>query len=534
MLVSDCSHSSLLMIRLASVFIVVVLCSSAQAQQMQWEDYAPISTLVVEGEPVMSARYPFVDAHSHHWRLHTTSAEEIAAMVADMDALNLAVMVNLSGGSGENLVQKVQNAEAHAPGRIVHFANVDFNRIDEEDFGRRAAAQLHEDYRNGARGLKIFKNLGMDVFDAAGNRLRTDDPRLDPIWAKCAELGIPVLIHTADPAPFWLPQDRYNERWFELKERPNRKRAPEPSWESLIKEQWNVFRKHPETIFLNAHLGWYGNNLGKLGELMDDLPNVYTELGAVVAELGRQPHTAREWLIEYQDRVLMGKDSWNPEEYHTYFRIFETADEFFPYYRKRHAWWMMYGLDLPDEVLRKIYYKNALRIIPGLDTSMFPDDWDIDHVAAPEARLSPMMLARTWIQDTYVKVHYSSPRKRGRAIFGDLVPYGEVWRTAANEATEITLTGDVQVGGATLPAGTYSIFTIPGESEWTIMFNSSLGINGTVAYSEANDVLRVRVPAGPADAVHEAFVIEFEEADSHANMVLTWDRTRVAVAIAAF
>jgi len=169
------------MIRLASVFIVVVLCSSAQAQQMQWEDYAPISTLVVEGEPVTSARYPFVDAHSHHWRLHTTSAEEIAAMVADMDALNLAVMVNLSGGSGENLVQKVQNAEAHAPGRIVHFASVDFNLIDEEDVGRRAAAQLHEDYRNGARGLKIFKNLGMDVFDAAGNRLRTDDPRLDPI-----------------------------------------------------------------------------------------------------------------------------------------------------------------------------------------------------------------------------------------------------------------------------------------------------------------------------------------------------------------
>ena len=515
--------------RLVACLSFILLISTAHAQDMPWEDYDPVSTLVVDANPITAAKYAFVDVHGHQWRLATASADEIKAIAADMDAMNMAVMVNLSGGSGEELAQKVRNSEAHAPGRIVHFANVDFSRIDEEDFGLRAAEQLHADFNNGAVGLKIFKNLGMDVFDSAGRRLKTDDPRLDPIWAKCGELGIPVLIHTADPPQFWLPQDRYNERWFELKERPNRKRNPEPTWDELIEEQWNVFRKHPETTFINAHLGWYGGNLGKLGELFDEYPNVVTELGAVVAELGRQPHTARQWLIDYQDRVMMGKDSWNPDEYHTYFRIFETADEFFPYYRKRHAWWMMYGLDLPDEVLRKVYYKNALRVVPGLDTSKFPSDWNLEHVAAPEPRLSPMLLARTWIQDTYIKVHYGSPRKRGREIFGALVPYGEVWRTAANEATEITITGDVHVGGERLPAGTYSIFSIPNESEWTLIFNSSLGTNGTMAYSEANDVLRVNIPAVHTDTVQEAFMIDFETEDSQTNMVLSWDRTRVVV-----
>ncbi len=139
-----------------------------------------------------------------------------------------------------------------------------------------------------------------------------------------------------------------------------------------MSEQHNLFRKHPKTIFINAHLGWMGNDLARLGKLLDDLPNVYTEIGAVLAELGRQPRFARQWLIRYQDRVLLGKDSWKPEEYHVYFRTLETDDEYFDYYRRRHAFWKIYGLDLPDEVLRKIYFKNALAIIPGLDRSAFP------------------------------------------------------------------------------------------------------------------------------------------------------------------
>jgi predicted TIM-barrel fold metal-dependent hydrolase len=137
--------------------------------------------------------------------------------------------------------------------------------------------------------------------------------------------------------------------------------------------QHNLFRKHPQTIFIDAHLGWLGNDLARLARLLDELPNVYTELGAVLAELGRQPRFARKFMIDYQDRVLMGKDAWAPSEYYVYFRTFETADEYFKYYRKRHAHWRIYGLDLPDRVLRKIYYENALKVIPGLDPSLFPE-----------------------------------------------------------------------------------------------------------------------------------------------------------------
>ncbi len=507
--------------------------AGAWAQTMQWEDFEPKSTLVVPEHPLTAAKYTFVDVHGHQRQMGSATEDYIRGVVAAMDSMNMGVMVNLSGGSGASLADAVANTEAVAPGRIVHFANVDFSRVSELDFGASVSAQLAEDVANGARGLKIFKNLGMYVTDDTGARVPTDDSRLDPIWAKAGELGIPVLIHTADPAQFWLPHDRYNERWFELKERPRRKRPPEPTWEALMEEQWNVFRKHPETTFINAHLGWLGNDLERLGELMEEFPNMVTELGAVVAELGRQPHTARDWMIRYQDRVMMGKDSWNPEEYFTYFRVFETADEFFPYYRKRHAWWTMYGLNLPDEVLHKVYYKNALRIISGLETSLFPEDWDLDVTEAPERRLSPMQLARTRVGDAYVKVHYGSPRRRGRVIFGELVPYGELWRTAANEASEITFTAPVLLNGERVEAGTYALFSIPGQQTWTIILNSVLGQNGIGGYSEASDVLRVEVEAMEVDGIHEAFTIAFESVDGGSMMALIWERTKVQIPIIA-
>jgi predicted TIM-barrel fold metal-dependent hydrolase len=141
----------------------------------------------------------------------------------------------------------------------------------------------------------------------------------------------------------------------------------------LIGEQHHVFRKHPRTKFIDAHLGWMGGDLARLGKLLDELPNVYTEIGAVLAEIGRQPRFAREWFLKYQDRVMFGKDTWEPSEYHVYFRVLESADEYFDYYRKRHAFWKMYGLALPDDVLKKLYYKNALRVIPGLDPAGFPN-----------------------------------------------------------------------------------------------------------------------------------------------------------------
>lgn len=343
------------------------------APTMSFEEYEPKSTLVVPEHPVTRAKYPFIDVHNHQ-RPSRMDAAQVAELVKDMDGLNMAVMVNLSGGSGETFQKGLATLTANHPQRFVQFANVDFDKIDEPGFGEKAAAQLEADVKAGARGLKVFKNLGMFTKDKAGNRVRTDDPRIDPVWAKCGELGIPVLIHTGEPVAFWSPMDRFNERWLELKEFPNRRRdSPEfASFEETMAEQHNVFRKHKKTIFINAHLGWLGHDLGRLGKLMDELPNMYTEIGAVLHELGRQPRMAREFLIRHQDRVLFGKDVWEPSEYHTYFRTLETADEYFPYYRKRHAFWRLYGLDLPDEVLKKIYYKNALRIVPGIDKSLFP------------------------------------------------------------------------------------------------------------------------------------------------------------------
>ena len=354
-----------------SVVAISLLATTVSAQTVSFEEYNPPSSLVVPENPVQRAKYPFIDVHSHQWRMGERNLNELAAQ---MDSLNMGLMVNLSGGSGKAIADAVTNIEANQPKRFVVFANLNFNNFDSE-WGTRAAEQLERDVAQGAKGLKIFKSLGFSVKDSDGNRVAVDDPRLDPVWAKCGELGIPVLIHTADPKQFWEPFDANNERWLELKTHPRRKReADDPApWETLIQEQHNVFKKHPNTIFIAAHMGWFANDLTKLGQLLDEMPNMMVEIGAVIAELGRQPRMANAFFQKYQDRVLFGKDAYNPEEYHTYFRVLETKDEYFPYYKKYHAFWRMYGLGLPDEILKKVYYKNALRIIPGLDASQFPN-----------------------------------------------------------------------------------------------------------------------------------------------------------------
>ncbi|MCK6542243.1 amidohydrolase [bacterium] len=372
-------------------WILLFICfvfSDSIAQTLTFEEYEPPSTLVVPENFRYQSKYPFIDVHNHQFEMPT---QDLKYLTKQMDSLNMAVMVNLSGrgfkreqnkdGSfrfglqdGSYLKGAIENARKNVPGRLMVFTNVNFGGIDEPTWSAEAVRQLEEDVKNGACGLKIYKNLGMTFKDSSGNIIAVDDPRIDPIWKKAGELGIPVLIHSADPFQFWQPWDKNNERWLELKERPDRKRdsSKEPSFESIIAAQHRVFKKHPKTIFINAHLGWMGNDLAKFGKLMDSLPNMYTEIGAVLAEIGRQPRQAREWFIKYQDRVLFGKDSWNPQEYSTYFRVLETNDEYFDYYRRRHAYWKMYGLGLPDDVLKKLYYKNALRIIPGIDKSLFP------------------------------------------------------------------------------------------------------------------------------------------------------------------
>ncbi len=347
--------------------------TAAPGPTLSIEEYEPKSTLVVPEHKVPRARFPFVDVHNHQET--GERADQIDRIVRDMDAIGMRVMVNLSGGSGDALAAGVVNWSGRHPGRFVTFANLDFSGVEDPGWGDRAAARLERDVRQGgARGLKIFKNFGLTVKDRAGHRVAVDDPRLDSIFEKCAELKVPVLIHTGEPRSFFDPQDAHNERWLELKQFPQRARPPErfPTFEQVMGEQHRLFARHPRTTFIDAHLGWMGGDLAALGRLLDRLPNVTTEIGAVLAELGRQPRFAREWFLRYQDRVMMGKDTWAPDEYPVYFRVLETADEYFDYYRKRHAFWKMYGLDLPDEVLKKLYYKNALRVIPGIDPSGFP------------------------------------------------------------------------------------------------------------------------------------------------------------------
>ena len=337
---------------------------------MDIEEYSPVSTLVVPEHKVTRAKFPFIDVHNHQF---TMPIQNLGKLVADMDELNMKVMVNLSGFRGKYLEWSLDNVNEKYNNRFVVFLNINFEELDDEGWPDNTLKLMDEAHQLGVKGLKVYKNLGLTERDNEGNRIHVDDPRLDPIWAKCGELGIPVLIHTGEPNAFWKPKDKYNERWLELKQYPSRYKDPakNPSFEEVMKEQHNVFRKHPGTKFINAHLGWYGNDLERLGKLMDEIPNMYTEIGAVIAELGRQPRFARDWLIRYQDRVMMGKDTYKKEEYYTYFRVLETDDEYFDYYRKRHAHWKMYGLNLPDSVLKKIYYKNALNVIPGIDKSLF-------------------------------------------------------------------------------------------------------------------------------------------------------------------
>lgn len=350
--------------------LLSLISTAVFAQEMGFEEYNPTSTLVVPGTKITKAKFPFIDVHSHQ---RDMSVEALSGLIKDMDAMNEAIMVNLSGRSGESLKEKIDNINKSYPNRFVVFANVDFEGAKDMEWGKNAAEQLGQDIKNGARGLKIFKSLGLRNKDADGKRLTIDDPRLDPIWAKCAEMGVPVLIHAADPKSFWDDMNADNERWLELKTHPRRKRTatnPAP-FEQIIQEQHNVFKKHPNTKFINAHMGWHANNLAKLGELLDAMPNMNVGISAVIAELGRQPQNARAFFIKYQDRVLFGKDSWKPEEFPTYFRVLESNDEYFPYYKKYHAFWAMYGLNLPDDVLKKLYYENAVKLIPGLDTSLF-------------------------------------------------------------------------------------------------------------------------------------------------------------------
>ncbi len=335
-------------------------------------DYRPRSTVVAQAHLVPKAKFPVVDVHTHN----TSNAAGLAQRVPEMDALNLRVLVDLSGGGAAQVKQKVDaiNASPYKD-RFRVFANVDWNGAGGSGWQERALADLRQAVKNGAIGLKVFKGLGLSDRKADGTRVAVDDPALDPVWDLAGELNVPVIIHTAEPQEFFSPLDNHNERWLELNIFQDRYRPSSsyPSFEQLMKERDHMFAKHPKTRFIAAHFAWYGNDLGRAAKLLDTLPNVSLEVAAVLYEFGRQPYAAAQFFTKYQDRVMFGKDTYETSEYPYYWRVFETHDEYFDYYRPYHAFWKLNGMGLPDAVLKKLYYRNALKIEPGLPQTGWPN-----------------------------------------------------------------------------------------------------------------------------------------------------------------
>jgi uncharacterized protein len=351
-------------------------CMAPQSPAPSILDYRPHSTLVVAAHPVPKSKYPSIDFHGHPSQLINTPAG-LETLGASLDSLNVRLMVVANDISGERLVSVMRNVNASPKmkDRVRILTGIDFDNVG-PGWAQRAIAQLRADVAAGAVGVgEIGKGFGLSTRKADGSRLRLDDPDLDPVWQECARLNIPVFIHTADPQEFFKPTIDYtNERWLELSLFPQRRFSPEqfPSFEQLMTERNNLFRRNPRTTFVAAHMGWHANDLARLGKMLSEMPNVYTEVGAVLYDIGRQPRAAHDFFIKYQDRILFGKDSFQPEEYPYYWRVFETRDDYFDYYRPYHAFWKLYGIDLPDAVLKKVYYQNALKITPGLPRNGWP------------------------------------------------------------------------------------------------------------------------------------------------------------------
>ena len=348
-------------------------CQAPQTAPPSIVDYRPKSTLVTVEHKVPKAKFPAVDVHGHPGNLTTPDA--INRVVSIMDSLNLKVMLVAENVSGERLTRTLAALNASPDKeRFRVLSGVDFRNVG-PGWAANAVRQLEADVKASAIGVgEVPKGFGLRTTKPDGSRLRVDDPELDPLWAAFARLDVPAFIHTAEPQEFFQPLDNKNERWLELALFTDR-RNNEPgqvTFEQLMTERNNVFRKHPKTRFVAAHFAWHANDLQRLSKLLDEFPNVTIEAGAILYDLGRQPRAAREFFVKYQDRIMFGKDSFQPEEYPYYWRVFETADEYFDYYRDYHAFWKMYGMALPDDVLKKVYYKNAIRIFKGMPTTGWP------------------------------------------------------------------------------------------------------------------------------------------------------------------
>lgn len=352
-------------------------------RELSVRKFRPQSKLKVASHPKSMAKFPVVDVHTHFYYKLRSNEQALDDFVDVMDRNQIAVCISLDGKLGGQFEEHRRFLWNKHRDRFVIFANIDWRGDGQEGdptswdchrpgFAERAAATLATAVADGASGLKVFKQFGLGYRNPDGSLIRIDDVRWDPIWKACGDLGIPVIMHTADPAAFFDPIDETNERWEELSRHPDWSFHDQdyPSRVDLLDARNRVISRHPNTDFIGAHVANNAEDLSAVSRWLDTYPNLFIEPASRISELGRQPFTAREFLIRYADRLMFGTDGpWPEPRLRIYWRFFETRDESFDYSEKvppPQGLWQIHGVDLPDDVLRKLYHENAAKLIPGV------------------------------------------------------------------------------------------------------------------------------------------------------------------------
>jgi predicted TIM-barrel fold metal-dependent hydrolase len=368
------------------------LQESSPAGRLALADYEPKNMLQVRETQVERARFPAVDIHTHiSLSVKSESGIELAAerkylgnadeLLAVMDRKNIRAMVNLTGGFDNGLVEAVSKYDKAFPGRFFTFTEPSYSKFLDPNYPRLQADAIEGAHRAGARGLKILKTLGLYLREniTSGKLVKIDDPRFDPMWDTCGQLNLPVAIHVSDPVAFFMPTDRFNERYEELNNHPDWSFYDHdfPSNAELLEARNRVFARHPKTQFIVLHVGNFSENLANVSENLDRFPNMTVDTAARIGELGRQPRASRRFFDRYQDRILFGTDAtphgdefpqqvFNDKLYEIYFRFLETDDEYFDYAPARvppQGRWRIYGIELPESILHKVYSQNAARLL---------------------------------------------------------------------------------------------------------------------------------------------------------------------------
>ena len=368
--------------------------ADGSAASLALKDFEPRSMLHVPETKVPRARFPVIDMHTHlsdttHGDKGVAVGEEVSVWISAKDALavmdrkNVKTMVNLTGGHGAGLEKSIAAFDRAAPGRFLTCTEPSYEKFQDPRFPQIQADAIQSAAKAGAKGLKILKTLGLYLREGitTGALVKVDDKRFDPMWEACAAATLPVFIHVADPEAFFTPIDRFNERYDELGFHPDWSfhGADFPSFKELLDARDRVYSRHPKTQFLSLHVGHDAEDLGAVGASMDKFPNMTVELGARIGELGRQPRASRKFFEKFQDRILFGTDAVPPPEgekypqqvfkdelYEIYYRFLETEDEYFDYAPAKippQGRWRIYGLGLPETILKKVYHDNAVRLL---------------------------------------------------------------------------------------------------------------------------------------------------------------------------